>query len=219
VLAVAGLPQEPLLPRRLGSINDYGQTLERVHRESLASYVEELKGKGLSFFYLASWRDPFGDPWTYAREVFLHWGLPGDAVLVVFVLEGGRWRVAGQLGVDAAFRIPEHEFVALLEEAEGVARRAPPAQAVLALAEGLVALAEGGWSGDGGPKGAWPYAVAGGVGALVLFLLARRVCPRCLRPLYRRPTVRGIIWVCPRCGYTRAPRRGRGTGSRGGFYP
>jgi len=222
VLAVGGASQGPLLPRRLGPINDYGQTLERAQREVLTSYITELKGLGLSLVYLASWRDPFGSPEVYAREVFRNWDLGGNAILIV-LLKGdrGRWHVAGALGVDAASHIPEQEFSRLLERAEGEANRAPPAHAVLKLAEGILALAKGAGhaAADSGSTGVWPYVVGGVFLCALLILLRSRLCPNCFHLLHRRSTSRGIILVCPRCGYTRAPRRGRGTGSRRGLFP
>jgi hypothetical protein len=54
----------------------------------------------------------------------------------------------------------------------------------------------------------WAYVLSGlaGVGALVL-VLRSVLCPRCFRPLRRRPSFTGILRVCPRCRYTRAGPR------------
>ncbi|MCD6540387.1 TPM domain-containing protein, partial [Candidatus Bipolaricaulota bacterium] len=80
------------LPLPLGRINDYGQTLERSHREALEERIKAFSQLGIEFWYLASWRDPYGNPWRYAAEIASSWGLSEKALLVVFVREGGSWR-------------------------------------------------------------------------------------------------------------------------------
>lgn len=179
--------------------------------------MQDLSSHGIELVYLASWRDPFGDPDTYARQVFSAWELGNGDVLIVFLREGGRWRVAGVVGPGVG--IDREGFRRALSSAESLVRHAPPAHAVLALVKDLLAMAEGsGVKEEGHPL--WPYLVAG-LAALVggVWVARTRLCPRCLRPLRRERSWRGIIWVCPRCRYTRVPRRGRGTGSRRGIYP
>lgn len=214
-LALSSLGGEAPLPKPIGPINDYGQTLERVHRDELSARIGELGAEGISFVYLASWHDPFGDPSAYAWEVFRDWGLGPEAALVVFVRKGGRWHVAGHLGVETGTRIPKASWDEILSEAEREANRGRPATAALSVAEGLLRLATAGGSnppeaGTDGPR--WPYVLLGilGVGA-VGSLVRRRLCPRCFHPLRRRRSVGGTIWVCPHCRFVRASRR-RGEG-------
>ncbi len=185
----------------------------------MEALIDELSALGVKFTYLASWRDPYGDPDLYARRVFASWGLGEGDVLAVFLLEGGRWRVAGALGPGVG--LSQGAFERLLREAEARANRAPPAHAAISLAEGLLELVQRGDLGEGdGGRPVWPYLLGGLLGLAALAAVLRaRLCPRCGRPLRRRDSWLGIMLVCPRCGYTRAPRRGRGTGSRRGFYP
>lgn len=211
-----GLAQD--LPKQIGSINDYGQTLVRADRQRLEGLIASLKERGCSLVYLASWHDPFQNPGVYAREVFKAWRLPGEAVLLVFVRgEDRRWRVGAALGEKAQATIPAGGWKDLLAQAEVEVNRGQPALAALNLAQRLLHLLTTGRTATSF-KG-WAYALAGAAGAAVVLLLGRAfLCPRCFRPLRRRPSFRGIIAVCPRCRWTRAAARwGRGAGSRGGY--
>ncbi|MDD2912986.1 MAG: TPM domain-containing protein, partial [Candidatus Bipolaricaulis anaerobius] len=192
-------------------INDYGQTLERADREQLEHLIGSLKERGVSLVYLASWHDPFGDIDLYARAIFSAWGLPTDALLVVFLRgEDRRWQVAARAGERVGPLLPQPEWEDLLAEARVTANRAQPAVAVENLATGLLSLLTTGRQEpqEGRRSWTWAYAVAGLIGIGALILAARAfLCPHCLRPLRRRPSLGGILWVCPRCRYTRASRR------------
>ena len=178
----------------------------------------QLSALGVDLFYLASWHNPFEDPDYYARQVFSAWGLGAGDVLVVFLQEEGRWRVVGVLS--AGVPIAQDAFDRALTRAESRANRAPPARAVVWLAEELLELVTSGGGEPGEGQPVWPYVVGGLAGlAAVFWVMRARLCPRCGFPLRRRESWLGIMLVCPRCGYTRAPRRGRGTGSRRGTYP
>ncbi len=216
VLAVA-LAFAQDLPQRIGTINDYGQTLERADRERLAQLIDALQAQDVQLVYLASWYDPFGHPARYAQEVFRAWRLGPEAVLVVFLRgEDRRWHVAVQWGDRAYPRLSQASWNDLLSQAQLEANRARPAHAVLNFASRLLQAL---------PQGAqvtrrsfpWPYVVGGLAGAMGLLMWIRsRLCPRCWWPLQRRPSWRGTIVVCPRCRWTRALRWGRRSGSRGG---
>ncbi|MBC7093397.1 hypothetical protein H5T53_05280 [Candidatus Bipolaricaulota bacterium] len=157
--------------------------------------------------------------------MFRAWRLPPEAVLVVLLrVEGAGWRAVAQLGGKAQEAIPAGPWEDLLARAEVEANRGRTASAVLKLAQGLLELVTTGparTKDEGRTLGIWPYVVVGvGSAAGVVFFIVRRVCPRCLRPLRRRESLGGIMWVCPRCRYTRAPVRwGRRPGGRGGVYP
>jgi len=218
VLASAvGAAQE--LPRRVGDINDYGQTLERSERERLATLIAQAKAKGVALVYLASWHDPFANPSTYVREVFRAWSLPPEAVLVVFLRgDNRRWKVVSWAGPTAQKLLPEQAWLGLLSEAETRANRGQPAHGVIALAEDLLELLTQGSGKPAQPSTRFPVlpVLLGLAGVAGLFLLGRHLlCPHCFRPLERRRSYRGTIAVCPRCRWTRAGGWGRWSGSRG----
>lgn len=208
-------PQTPILPLQSGLINDYGQTLEAEERGKVWALLQALAERGLSLVYLASWRDPFGDPGRYASEVFQAWGLGEDQALLVFLRTGGRWRVVFHTGASVSLP-PEAEE--LRKRAETEANRIGPGHALVRLLSALLSVLHG--SGEERPRFSWPWegvlAAAGGIAGV--FLAWRLLCPLCWRPLRRVPSLSGIIWVCPRCHYTRAGR-GRRLGGRRGFYP
>ncbi len=208
------------LPLPVGSVNDYGQTLDRHRREEVLEAAELMQQKGLELVYLASWHDPFADPDLYARRVFSAWELGVDSVLIVLVRdERGRWHAAGHLGDGAARRFGPEQWEALRARAQSAANLGPPGAAAVSWAAGLAASREAVETEAGG-SAVWPSLAAGGIGLALLVVLARRVfCPRCLRPLRKSRSWGGIIWSCPRCRYARAPRRGSGPGSRGGLRP
>jgi hypothetical protein len=165
----------------------------------------------VSFVYLATWHDPFGNLTTYATRIFSAWRLPKDALLVVFLRDAARrWHVAARLGERAAALVASPEWEGILAEAGVEANRAQPAQAVGNLAEGLLALLLSDRVRVPTPRRSWGWAYALGAlaGAAALVLALRSLlCPRCFRPLRRRPSFTGILRVCPRCRYTRAGPR------------
>lgn len=200
----------PEFPQQVGAVNDYGQTLGRADRERLDGLIGQLQGKGLSFVYLATWHDPFGDLATYAARVFSAWRLPPEAVLIVFLRdEARRWRVEARFGEKARLLVASAEWDEILTAARIEANRAQPAFAVTNLAERLLGLLVAGPKPPqaSGRPWVWAYVMAGLIGIGGLVLAARLLlCPHCLRPLRRRPSFRGILWVCPRCRFTRAAR-------------
>lgn len=170
----------------------------------------------MELVYLASWHDPFGDPQRYAAEVFRAWGLREHQALLVF-LRGAdrRWRVVVRAGPKA--RLPEN-VEALRQRAELEANRARPGYAAVRFVGGLLSALGEPASARTGFALPWRALLAGGAALAGLFLLLRLLCPRCFWPLRRVRSVGGILWVCPRCRYTRAGW-GRRPGGRRGFYP
>gem|GEM_PF-1027478 len=217
-VSVCGLLAE--LPLRIGSINDYGQTLDRSERRAMEDAIEALEREGIQLVYLASWRDPFSAPQVYARQVFSEWGLGSSSALIVLVWdERHRWRAAGQRGEWAAERLSDRMWEEFRSQAESEANRGSPGRAAISWARNLASVPEAEVTEEGGRR-VWPAALVVGGGLAAAVLLGRRwLCPRCLRPLRKRHTWSGIIWACPRCRYARAGRRGSGPGSRGGFRP
>ncbi len=213
---MVGSAQPYSLPLQVGPINDYGQTLEAADRGRLLALVSALAERGLNLVYLASWHDPFGHPQRYAAEVFRAWNLREDHVLLVF-LRGAdrRWRVV--LWAGSAVRLPPH-IEELRQRAETEANRTRPGYAAVRFVEALLSALEEPAAKRRGFAVSWVAVVAGLVGLAAVMLLARLLCPHCLRPLRRLASVGGILWVCPRCRYTRAGR-GRRLGSRRGFFP
>lgn len=172
--------------------------------------------------YLASWRDPFGDPSVYAREVFRAWGLGPRSILVVFLRPGRRWEAAGVLGEGVP--ISREEFNRLLSRAARQANRAPPAHAVLNLVESLAGLVEGRVETASADRRAGAYVALGILlaGAAIWLVLRARLCPRYPpRAWWHRPSEPWwrIILLCPRSQGRGALGRGRGMGSRRGYLP
>jgi len=210
---------QALLPLQVGPINDYGQTLEAEDRGKLLGYIAALEAQNIQLVYLASWRDPFSDPKRYAAEVFRAWALSERTLLLVFVRdENRRWHVAIQTG--SALALPE-KVEELRKKAETEANRMRPGYAAVHFVSGLLAALSEAQKPQAATKNfPWKPTLLGGVGLFLLFLFARRICPRCGRPLRRVRSVSGIIWVCPRCRYTRAGLRwGRWPGGRGDLLP
>lgn len=215
--AALGLAQT-LLPLQVGPINDYGQTLEADDRAKLSAIIASLESAGIHLVYLATWRDPFGDPARYAAEVFQAWKLSDKYLLLVFVRgEDRRWRVAIRPG--AALLLPQ-KIEELRGRAELEANRARPGYAALRFASSLLSLLREGETNGAGKRFPWPYVLGAGLFVLLLLFLGRRICPRCGFPLRRVRSLSGIILVCPRCRYTRTSlRRGRRPGGRGESFP
>jgi len=177
----------------------------------LENIIWTLKGRGVSFVYLATWHDPFANLTTYTSAVFSAWRLPQDALLVVFLRgEDRRWRVEARFGERAAAVVLQTEWQRVLAEARIEANRAQPAQAVVNLGDRLVALLSSERTSVPASRRSWwwAYALAGLAGVAGLALVLRSLlCPRCFRLLRRRASFRGILRVCPRCRYTRAGPR------------
>ncbi len=165
--------------------------------------------------YLASWHDPFGDPLRYAAEVFRAWGLGENQTLLVF-LRGAdrRWRVVVRAG--PAVRLPARTEE-LRQRAELEANRTRPGYAAVRFLSGLLSALEEPPS-RGGLVVPWKAILLGLAAGAGLLGVLRLFCPRCFRPLRRVESVGGILWVCPRCRYTRAGW-GRRPGGRRGFHP
>ena len=169
--------------------------------------------------YLASWRDPFGNPERYASEVFQAWKLSDQNLLLVFLRgEDRKWRVAIYSG--RALSLPQG-VEELRNRAEQEANRARPGYAAVHFVSSLLSLIR---EGEARPKTTrafpWQYVLFASLFVLFAVFVGLRICPRCGRPLRRVRSVTGIIWVCPRCRYTRTSlRRGRRPGGRRDFYP
>lgn len=212
---MVGWAQPYTLPLQTGPINDYGQTLEATDRGKLSALIQALAEHGLGLVYLASWHDPFGDPQRYAAEVFRAWGLGKNQALLVF-LRGAdrRWRVIIQAGPAAPLPATVE---ALRQRAELEANRTRPGYAAVRFTSDLLSALQKPEPGRTRFSLPWPAILAGVVGLAALFFVFRLFCPHCFRPLRRVASVGGILWVCPRCRYTRAGW-GRRSGSRRGVY-
>lgn len=178
--------------------------------------LSALAERGLELVYLASWHDPFGDPQRYATEVFRAWNLRENQGLLVF-LRGvdRRWRVVFRAGSTAPVPPAVEE---LRKRAELEANRARPGYAAVRFVEALLSALQEPATKRTGFSLPWVAILAGLGGLAALLLLSRLFCPQCFRPLRRVASVGGILWVCPRCRYTRAGW-GRRPGSRRGSYP
>ncbi len=132
------------LPRPVGRINDYGQTLERPHREALAERIAAFTELGIEFWYLASWNDPFANVWRYAAEVAAYWGLGDGALLIVFVKGDRGWRIAGWRGETVRARLPDTPWLRALQTAREEILRHHPSKVILDLADTLLAYLRSG---------------------------------------------------------------------------
>lgn len=150
-------------------------------------------------------------------EVFRAWNLSEKSLLVVFLRgEDRRWQVVLHFGAAVS---PPSELETLRAQAELEANRARPGYAAVRFTSNLLtALHEAKARVDKAKKVPWKLILFGLAFLGALFLLLRWFCPRCGRILRRVHSVSGIIWVCPRCRYTRAGW-GRRLGGRRGFYP
>lgn len=207
-----GFPAEeprPLLPGRIGDLNDYGAQLGEGTRRTLQSQIDRLRERaGARVTVLITLLDPFSDPERYAREIWKRWELDqeqgqeqGQAVLLVFVREGERWAFAWQASSDLMDRLGG-SWAAELRRAvdERLQERRVAAAARRALSTLSDALDVGPPAAPPEPpavrRSTWPYAPAFGwgvgiglgLGALYLGLrwVVRWVCPACGRKLHRR---------------------------------
>jgi len=141
---------------------------------------------GIDFWYLASWRDPYGNPWRYAAEIASAWDLSEGDLLVVFVREARGWAAAGWRGNEVRGKLPDEVWLKTLRDAERDLLRHHPSRAILSLADGLLTWLREGKAPSGEKKGFSPGAIAGIVlGSLYLVV-------RLLREVHLRRR-RGII--------------------------
>ena len=137
--------------------------------ERIAAFSE----LGVDFWYLASWRDPFGNPWRYASEIASYWGLTGSSLLVVFLRTGGRWHVVGWRGEAVRAMIPDGAWLEALDRAEARLRSLHPSRVVISLADDLLSILREGRSGAAEKRGGGfsPGALAGlSVAGVYLFV-------------------------------------------------
>lgn len=148
--------------------------MEAPHREALEERIAAFSELGVDFWYLASWRDPFGNPWRYASEIASYWGLTDSSLLVVFLRSGGRWHVVGWRGEAVRTRIPDGDWLGALKEAEGRLRSLHPSRVAISLADGLLSLLrEGGVAGSVGEKRRVPPGVLVGIALFGIYLFVR----------------------------------------------
>jgi uncharacterized membrane protein YgcG len=99
-IAMAQEPQEIVLPRPMGAINDYAAVLGGA-RQSLEEELQTIKENfHVQIVILATIYDPYDDPPRYAQEIWGFWKLGKDTVLLVFVKEQtkNQWAFALRLG-------------------------------------------------------------------------------------------------------------------------
>ncbi|MGY4707043.1 TPM domain-containing protein [Candidatus Bipolaricaulota sp. J31] len=161
----------------MGRINDYGQTLERSHRQALEERITAFAQLGIDFRYLASWSDPFANVWRYAAEVAAYWKLGDEALLIVFVKDEGEWRVAGWRGAEVRDRLPDTPWLKLIGDAREELLRRHPSRVILDLADRLLGYLRSGTLPPAGRGGPSALALAGMVlgGLYVVVRLARLI--------------------------------------------
>ncbi len=210
-----------VLPRRMGTINDYAAVLGS-QRAGLETQLEAIQQNfGVQLVMLATIFDPFDNVQLYAQRIWEFWKLGKRTALLIFVKEQvkNRWVFALRLSDDlqGLFR-PEH----LERLGQGLRHHLERRRIKTAMEESvgaLQAMLDGSY-GQPPPslpaisfRLAWVFmALAGliGLGGVALGLRAflRNRCPRCGARLrsYRTTGRRGTrtqYRSCPYCGYAK----------------
>ena len=210
------------LPRPIGRLSDYGAVLDRHGRERIEARIDETQSRfGIDVYLLATWENPLSDATALAEALFRTWGLieRRATVLAVFVRTNGVWTHAvaetgdlAQHGLAKRLEAGVADLVAhrRIEEAMDalfhlVADRVEPIDTSPPTEEG-----------SGSPPAKWPIVLAVLlVAAGLVWVIRRRVCPRCGRWLRiaKGPSVgsRSIganrVYYCRTCGLRRGGRR------------
>ncbi len=206
------------VPLPIGPLSDYGAVLDRDGRDAVNARIEQTERTlGVKVYVLASWESPQPDVESFANAVFSAWGLgSGRSLLAVFLRTGGDWSASvvasasvrtqyGTLAESLERRIADLVLHKRVEEAmlslfDGLDEIKRPAK------EPRVEATSAPRSRGLSPAVSIPL-VAAGTAALV-FLIHRRVCPRCgfilrISPPSGFSRARGRVYSCRRCGFRR----------------
>jgi hypothetical protein len=206
------------VPLPIGPLSDYGAVLDRDGRDAVNARIEQTERTlGVKVYVLASWESPQPDVESFANAVFSAWGLgSGRSLLAVFLRTGGNW--SASVVASASVRT---QYGALAESLErriaDLVLHKRVEEAMLSLFDGLdeikrpTKIPPSKKSATASPRGWSPVAlillVIGGTAVLV-FLIHRRVCPRCgfilrISPPSGFPRARSRVYSCRRCGFRR----------------
>jgi hypothetical protein len=218
-IAMAQEPQEIVLPRPMGAINDYAAVLGGA-RQSLEEELQTIKENfHVQIVILATIYDPYDDPPRYAQEIWGFWKLGKDTVLLVFVKEQtkNQWAFALRLGDEVRERFSLADLERMQSGLSYLLERRRVKTAIEESVKALRAMLEGSYgqpppSVSGGQLLVWLWVVVGlaGLGGVALGVraLLQGRCPRCgarmrVYHTYSRQGARIAYRSCPRCGYSR----------------
>jgi uncharacterized membrane protein YgcG len=218
-IAMAQEPEEIVLPRPMGAINDYAAVLGGA-RQSLEEELQTIKENfHVQIVILATIYDPYDDPPRYAQEIWGFWKLGKDTVLLVFVKEQtkNQWAFALRLGDEVRERLSSADLERMQSGLSYLLERRRVKTAIEESVKALRAMLEGSYgqpppSVSGGQLLVWLWVVVGlaGLGGVALGVraLLQGRCPRCgarmrVYHTYSRQGARIAYRSCPRCGYSR----------------
>jgi hypothetical protein len=218
-IAMAQEPEEIVLPRPMGAINDYAAVLGGA-RQSLEEELQTIKENfHVQIIILATIYDPYDDPPRYAQEIWGFWKLGKDTVLLVFVKEQtkNQWAFALRLGDEVRERFSSADLERMQSGLSYLLERRRVKTAIEESVKALRAMLEGSYgrpppSLSGGRLLVWLWIVVGlaGLGGVALGVraLLQGRCPRCgarmrVYHTYSRQGARIAYRSCPRCGYSR----------------
>jgi uncharacterized membrane protein YgcG len=218
-IAMAQEPEEIVLPRPMGAINDYAAVLGGA-RQSLEEELQTIKENfHVQIVILATIYDPYDDPPRYAQEIWGFWKLGKDTVLLVFVKEQtkNQWAFALRLGDEVRERFSSADLERMQSGLSYLLERRRVKTAIEESVKALRAMLEGSYgqpppSLSGGQLLVWLWVVVGlaGLGGVALGVraLLQGRCPRCgarmrVYHTYSRQGARIAYRSCPRCGYSR----------------
>jgi uncharacterized membrane protein YgcG len=218
-IAMAQEPEEIVLPRPMGAINDYAAVLGGA-RQSLEEELQTIKENfHVQIVILATIYDPYDDPPRYAQEIWGFWKLGKDTVLLVFVKEQtkNQWAFALRLGDEVRERFSSADLERMQSGLSYLLERRRVKTAIEESVKALRAMLEGSYgqpppSVSGGQLLVWLWVVVGlaGLGGVTLGVraLLQGRCPRCgarmrVYHTYSRQGARIAYRSCPRCGYSR----------------
>jgi len=218
-ITMAQEPEEIVLPRPMGAINDYAAVLGGA-RQSLEEELQTIKENfHVQIVILATIYDPYDDPPRYAQEIWGFWKLGKDTVLLVFVKEQtkNQWAFALRLGDEVRERFSSADLERMQSGLRYLLERRRVKTAIEESVKALRAMLEGSYgqpppSVSGGRLLVWLWVVVGlaGLGGVALGVraLLQGRCPRCgarmrVYHTYSRQGARIAYRSCPRCGYSR----------------
>jgi uncharacterized membrane protein YgcG len=218
-IAMAQEPEEIVLPRPMGAINDYAAVLGGA-RQSLEEELQTIKENfHVQIVILATIYDPYDDPPRYAQEIWGFWKLGKDTVLLVFVKEQtkNQWAFALRLGDEVRERFSSADLERMQSGLSYLLERRRVKTAIEESVKALRAMLEGSYgqpppSVSGGRLLVWLWVVVGlaGLGGVALGVraLLQGRCLRCgarmrVYHTYSRQGARIAYRSCPRCGYSR----------------
>jgi len=203
------------LPRSIGPVSDYGAVLDRHGRDRLGAQIDALDADfGVNVFLLATWENPMQSIDALADALLTSWGLEaqGATLLAVFLKTGDAWTHA--LAATRSFPLPS-VVPDLSASIRDLVDHGRIEEAMIHLLErvrdSLGGSAHATSTETNAPAGrAWLIPVVLASIAAAIWIIHRRVCPRCGRILrlqrassIGRPGSTDAVYFCRSCGFRR----------------